>query len=64
MDLQWRRIVWQKFALGLDNKSISFNLRIDPLTVHRVATQFNECGNETKIILSIVERQSLPNLQN
>ena len=35
-DLRWR-IVWQKLALGLDNKSIASNLCIDPSTVHRIA---------------------------
>ena len=38
-DLRWR-IVWQKLALGLDNKSIASNLCIDPFTVHRIAIEY------------------------
>ena len=45
-DLRWR-IVWQKLALGLDNKSIS-NLCVDPSIVHRVVRQFNECASVSK----------------
>ena len=46
-DLRWR-IVWKKLALGLDNKSISSNLCVDPSTVHRVIKRFNECGSVNK----------------
>ena len=46
-DIRWR-IVWQKLALGLDNKLFSSNLCVDPSMVNRVVKRFNECGNISK----------------
>ena len=36
--------MWQKLALGMDDKSIASNLCVDPSTVYRVVKRFNENG--------------------
>lgn len=40
--------MWQKLALGMDDRSIASNLCVDPSTVYRTVKRFNECGSVSK----------------
>ena len=40
--------MWQKLALGMDDRSIASKLCVDLFTVYRTVKQFNECGSVSK----------------
>ena len=51
-DVRWR-IVWQREGLGLDLKTVSNNLGVDPSTVSRIIRLFKETGSH---ILPMLDR--------